>query len=126
MSRTVVALVILALALTFAGVHTHKILAMDQQVSMLCDATESAYQEENWTEVLYQMGEIEKVWNENRFWACMTIETDQIEEIEVSFQQSKIYAGLGAKEDFIGEFTMFRMLLQHLPHHEGFSAEEIL
>ena len=56
----------------------------------------------------------------------MTIKTNEVEEIEISLRQSRAYAELGDKEDFIGEFIMFRMLVEHLPHQEGLSINELL
>lgn len=126
MNRVVIALLLLVLCVGFVGVHTHKIFQLDQEAGEICNRIENAYRQENWNDVEKGLADLEERWQESRFWACLTIETREIEDLEISLRQSKEYARIHAKEQFIGEFSMFRMTLEHLPHQEGFSIEELL
>ncbi len=126
MNRMLVTVCILALCLGFVGLHTYKILGLNDAMEDLCEEVQEDFVVEDWGGIQRGLDRIEKRWNEDRFWACLTIDTEQIETMEISLQQSMEYAKIQAKEDFIGEFTMFRKNLEHLPHQEGFSAEELL
>lgn len=126
MNRIVTAVCIILLLTVFISFHTYKIFALDRDVNEICSEIDKAFDSDDWDSILYHLDELQKRWDDNRFWACLTIETAKIEEIEISLRQSTEYAKLRDKEDFIGEFIMFKMLVRHLPHQEGFSAEELL
>ena len=126
MNRVATGLCILALTAGFIGYHTYQILDLNQDVSGICAEIEQSYDRDDWNDIRGRLDQLQERWNQSRFWACLTIDTAQIEEIEISLRQSMEYADIHAKEDFIGEFIMFRMLVEHLPHQEGFSAEELL
>ena len=126
MNRVIVALCILVLCGTFVGVHTYKILKLNEDTTALCDRTEREFYRRDWEGVKTSLQDIQKRWDQSRFWACLTIDTKEIEEIEISLRQAMKYAKDEEVPDFIGEFTMFRMRLAHLPHQEGFSVEELL
>ena len=126
MNRVVVAICILLLSGAFVGVHTYKILKLNEDTTILCDQAEREFRQRDWNGLEKSLSEIQKRWDKSRFWASLTIDTDEIEEIEISLKQSMEYAKEEEASDFIGEFTMFRMRLSHLPHQEGFSIEELL
>lgn len=126
MSRVITALCILVFTAGFVGFHTYQILDLDKDISAICDRVETQYESEDWDRVRDGLKELESRWNQSRFWACLTVDTAEVEEIEIALQQSMKYAEIHDKEDFIGEFIMFRMQLAHLPHQEGFSIEELL
>lgn len=126
MSRMIVTVCILVLCLGFVGLHTYKILELNDEMEDLCEDVGRAFVIEDWQEINKGLSRIEKRWNKDKFWACLTIDTKQIETIEISLKQSMEYAKIQAKADFIGEFTMFQKNLEHLPHQEGFSIEELL
>lgn len=126
MNRVIVAICILVLCGTFIGVHTYQIFKLNEDTTVLCDLTEQEFYRRDWDGVEKSLQNIQKRWNKSRFWACLTIDTKEIEEIEISLKQSMKYAKEEEIPDFIGEFTMFRMRLSHLPHQEGFSIEELL
>ncbi len=126
MNRVVAAICILVLCGTFIGVHTYQILQLNKDVSSLCDKVEEKFYKEEWESISKELDAIKKRWEKSRFWACMTINTVEIEEIEISLAQAMKYAKEEERTDFIGEFTMFRMKVSHLPHQEGFSIEELL
>ncbi len=126
MNRVITALCILVLAAGFVGFHTYKVLDLDKDISEICDRVEDQFKREDWNGIQEGLRQLDSRWNESRFWSCLTIDTAEIEEIEISLQQSIRYAEIHSKEDFIGEFVMFRMKLGHLPHQEGFSIEELL
>ncbi len=126
MNRVVAAICILVLCGTFVGVHTYQIVKLDKDITALCNEVEEDFEKENWSEISDKLQMLRSRWDRSRFWACLTIDTEEIEEIEISLKQSMEYAAVQAEPDFIGEFTMFRMRLSHIPHQEGFSIEEIL
>ncbi len=126
MNRVVAAICILVLCGAFVGVHTYQIIKLNKDTTVLCNTVESKVHQEDWDGVLEKLKEIQTRWDKSRFWACLTIDTQEIEEIEISLQQSMKYAEEKTKPDFMGEFTFFRMQLAHIPHQEGFSMEELL
>lgn len=126
MNRIAAALCILALTAGFIGFHTLQILNLSRDIDALCGEIQKSYQQEDWADIQSRLDQLQNRWNKSRFWACLTIDTAQIEEIEISLRQTIEYAKLQAKENFIGEFIMFRMLAEHLPHQEGFSPETLL
>lgn len=126
MNRMIVTISILVLCLGFVGLHTYQILELNDDMEDLCEEVREDFTVEDWSGIQKGLDRIEKRWNEDRFWACLTIDTEQIETIEISLKQSMEYAKIQAKPDFIGEFTMFQKSLEHLPHQEGFHIEELL
>ncbi len=126
MNRVVAAICILVLCGAFVGVHTYQIIELSKDTTALCDVVETKFHQEDWDEVLKKLEEIQNRWDKSRFWACLTVDTQEIEDIEISLKQSMKYAQEKAKPDFMGEFTFFRMQLAHIPHQEGFSLEELL
>lgn len=126
MNRLLIALSLLLLAGGFVAFHTHEVLALNRDIEEICNRVEDDFSREDWAAVNRDTQQLQERWDKSRFWASLTIETDQIEEIEISLRQSARYAELKAKPDFIGEFIMFRMLTEHLPHQEGFDIKELL
>ncbi len=126
MNRVIAAICIFVLCGAFVSVHTYQILKLNKDTSALCDEVETHFEQEKWESVSKGLKRIQDRWDKSRFWACLTIDTQEIEEIEISLEQAMKYAKEEEKPDFIGEFTMFRMRLGHLPHQEGFSIEELL
>lgn len=126
MNRMIATLCILVLVVSFVTLHTIKIMKLDREVNDLCGRVDDAFTHEDWETIKSCMADLEKRWNQSRLWASLTIDTAKIEEIEISMRQCSRYAEIQAKEDFIGEFIMFQMLIDHLPHQEGFSVEELL
>lgn len=126
MNRMIAALCIFLLAVGFVGFHTYEVLALNEDITQLCDRVEADFAREDWDAVIQNTQALQDRWKKSRFWASLTIDTAQIEEIEISLRQSIKYAELQAKPDFMGEFIMFRMLTEHLPHQEGFDMKELL
>ena len=126
MNRLLIALCLFVLAGGFVAFHTHEVLALSQDLEEICSRVEDAYRRDDWESVRDNTQQLQERWDKSRFWASLTIETNQIEEIEISLKQSAAYAELQAKPDFIGEFIMFQTLSQHLPHQEGFDIKELL
>lgn len=126
MNRLVVALCLFLLAGGFVAFHTYEVLALSRDLDSICTQVEEQFQEEDWQGVEENLQALQDRWEQSRFWASLTIDTDSIEEIEISLEQSTSYAKLQAKPDFMGEFIMFRRLTEHLPHQEGFDIKELL
>lgn len=121
-----VSLALLLIITSFIGIHARVIRNMSEEISASCAEAEALAHNEGWSDVLGELYEIRRIWDKHRMWASLTISTKDIEQLEISLTQSIKYAELGEKSDFMGEFTMFSMLVRHLPHQEGFHIEEIL
>ena len=126
MNRVICALCIIVLMVGFVGFHTYNILNLNRDIAEICDRVEKKFDENDWAGIQKELMNLQGRWDKSRFWASLTIDTAEIEEIEISLCQSMAYAEICAEADFIGEFIMFKMKLGHLPHQEGFSVEELL
>ncbi len=124
MSRLIAVVVIFVLTAGFIGYHSYEIITLKNDVEQICDNVYNGFEEENWDRVEKGMEELNNRWDESRFWASLTIDTEQIEQIEISMKQSQEYIKLKDAQDFAGEFVMLKMLIDHLPHQEGLSVEE--
>ncbi len=122
----IVAIVLLVILCVFVGVHSYIMINMARDIGEICNRVNSLADAENWTAVSGELDKIQEIWEKKRIWTSLTIETSNIEQIEIALRQSEAYARLGEKSDFVGEFTMFTMLVNHIPHQEGFHIEEIL
>ena len=126
MNRMMTALIIFLLAGGFVAFHTHEVLALSKDLEEICTRIEDDFAIEDWDSICEETQELRRRWEESRFWASLTIDTNEIEEIEISLSQSEKYADLKEPADFMGEFIMFKMLTEHLPHQEGFDIKELL
>ena len=126
MNRVIIAICILALMVGFIGFHTHEVLALNKDVDKICKNIETGFKDKDWKKVRANLDRLDDRWEDSRFWSCLTISTDEIEEIEISLEQCEKYAEIEAADNFIGEFMMLKLKMEHLPHHEGFSIEELL
>lgn len=126
MKKFITALILLAVILIFGGIHTWKISTLTTKIDALNSEISAALQNEDWKTAVSLLQEVKQNWDKNRLWVSVTIPTTEIEELEISLKQSLEYAALEDSSGFVGEFIMFRHLLEHLPHHEGFDIGEIL
>ena len=107
-------------------IHSVVMLNFGREVRTLADTIKESAQADEWERVEKDMKKFEKLWEDKRFWASITLKTPLIEEIDISIEQSIVYARNKAKPDFLGEFIMLKQLIEHIPHQEGFHIEEIL
>ena len=126
MKKFVVSFIVFFILLSLIIVHSVSMLRLGEKIDKLCNRAEELATAEKWEDAEKTLKEIRKKWEEKSIWTSLTIETNELEQIEVSLRQSEKYAKLRDKEKFIGEFTMFSTLVEHIPHHEGFHIEEIL
>ncbi|MBQ9756950.1 MAG: DUF4363 family protein [Clostridia bacterium] len=126
MKALVLSIVILLIIFVFIGIHSYIMFTLAESINALCEETLTLASSDRWDSVIENIDRIQKQWDKKRVWASLTISTKNIEEIEISLKQSRAFATLQEKPDFFGEFIMFTMLLDHIPHQEGFSIEEIL
>lgn len=126
MKAFIVALCIFLAIITFITIHSVIMFDLTDEISKNCESVTNLAHSEKWDEVVKGIDSIQSIWNKRRIWAALTISTEEIEQIEISLNQSRIFAELNQKADFFGEFTMFTMLLEHIPHQEGFHIAEIL
>ncbi len=121
----IVGIVFLVIAL-ITGFHMYKIMTFSAHILSHTEDVNKAIEQENWQEIDNKLKEIRDIWNKNRFWACLTLSTHQVDEIDISLEQSIEYSKIKAKDGFVGEFKMFCMLIEHLPKQECMSTEELL
>ncbi|MBO4941173.1 MAG: DUF4363 family protein [Clostridia bacterium] len=126
MRALIVAITIFLVICIFIGIHSYIMINLTNRISPICQETIRFANADQWDKVIENIDQIQNTWDKKRLWASLTISTKNIEEIEISLKQSRAFAVLHAKSDFMGEFIMFSMLLDHIPHQEGFGIEEIL
>lgn len=126
MRAFVISIIILVILSIFIGVHSYVMLNLAENINSKCEHVKTLVKDDSWNDVSNTLGEIQQVWNSRRMWASLTISTNEIEQIEISLHQSMALAELHEKSDFMSEFIMFSMLIDHIPHQEGFHIEEIL
>lgn len=126
MKKFIIALVIFFVLTAFIVTHSALMYRFGEDSKRICEKIEKNAREDKWAEAKVGLAELDKLWEKRRFWASLTIRTNVIEEIDTSIEQSKAYAGIKQKPDFLGEFIMLRLLLEHIPHQEGLHIEEIL
>ena len=126
MKKLIIVLCLVVFIAVLITAHAVSIQKLYRDIDGITASIEEVFSQQNWDGVKQGLEQAEKRWKESKIWASLTIDTDTIEEIEISLEQSKRYAELQDREDFIGEFVMFKMLVAHLPHREGISLEELL
>ena len=126
MKKFVTLCIFLAALLVLIIVHSVSMINLGKSIGNLSEKVIENAEKEKWENVIADMNEINRLWEEKSIWTALTIKTNELEEIEISFKQSCKYAELTEKEMFLGEFIMFSELVKHIPHHEGFHIEELL
>ncbi len=126
MRALIIAVSFLILIVIFIAVHSLLMFNLANSVGEACDAAVAFAENEKWDEVMTELEKIQQFWEKRRIWAALTISTEEIEQIEISLSQSKVFAAHRQKTDFLGEFAMFTLLMDHIPHQEGFRLAEIL
>ena len=126
MKRFIGSCITFAVILALIIIHSVSMVRMGNKIRDLSDKTEKCVLMDDWDSAQKYLSEIKDEWDRKSIWTALTIKTDDIEQIEISLSQSEKYAKLKAKEQFIGEFTMFSRLAEHIPHQEGFHIEELL
>ena len=126
MKRFIGSCITFAVILALIIFHSVSMVRMGNKIRDLSDKTEECVLNDDWEGASAYLSEIKDEWDRKSIWTALTIKTDDIEQIEISLSQSEKYAKLKAKEQFIGEFTMFSRLAEHIPHQEGFHIEELL
>lgn len=126
MKKFILSCVGFAVILTLIIIHSISMKNMGEEIKELSRKAETCVYDEDWQEAKLYIEEIQNCWDKKSIWTALTIKTDEIEQIEISLKQSEKYLKLKDKGKFIGEFTMFSALVEHIPHQEGFHIEEIL
>lgn len=126
MKNIVTVCIIFVVLVTISCIHVKETLSVSGEILQRGEIIEEAFYAENWEEIDFQLSKIKEKWMDNRLWACLTLSTKQIDEIEISLEQCIEYAYLREKPDFIGEFKMFSMMVEHLPKQETVTIEELL
>ena len=126
MKKFIISIILFFVLTAFIITHSVVMLNFGKEAKALSDTIKKSAQADNWEKVEKDMEKFEKLWGNKRFWASITLKTPLIEEIDISMEQSIVYAKNKAKPDFLGEFIMLGKLIEHIPHQEGFHIEEIL
>ena len=117
---------ILIVMCAFIGVHGYIMNKMGASLSEKSILIKNFALKDDWENTRKLLDEVDQEWKKYSTWASLTISTEDIEQLEISLEQAKTFAVLEEKSDFLGEFIIFSMLLDHIPHREGFHIEEIL
>lgn len=126
MKRIIIAILSLIVAAVLSGFHSYNIIKLNNAFQASAKTIESAFNKNEWDTINAEIKIIEQNWEDKKLWVCLTIPTKQIDEIDVSIGQSIEYAKLSASPDFIGEFKLLCMKMEHLPKQEVISLEELL
>lgn len=126
MKKFIAVLIGLGLIICFIIIHSLVIVKLTKDIDQLADSVYTKVMDNNWREAEYDINEIEEKWNSRRLWTNLTIDTNKIEEIEISLRQSQKFIAEQEKADFIDKFTMFSNLIDQLPNQEGLSIENLL
>lgn len=126
MKRIIIAILSLIVAAVLSGFHSYNIIKLNNAFQASAKTIESAFNKNEWDTINAEIKIIEQNWENKKLWVCLTIPTKQIDEIDVSIGQSIEYAKLNASPDFIGEFRLLCMKMEHLPKQEVISLEELL
>ena len=110
----------------FIGVHGYLMNKMGTSLSEKNAQIKNFAIQNDWESARLLLEDVGQEWGKYRTWVSLTLSTKEVEELEISLQQAKTFAVLESKSDFFGEFIMFSMLLDHIPHREGFHMDEIL
>ncbi len=121
-----VAILILVIICILIGSHSYIMTHMGKSIAEINKKIEKAAHNEEWKAVSALLNEAQEEWDRHSFWASLTISTEDIEQLEIALNQAKTFAQIEQKADFFGEFVMFSMLVEHIPHREGFHIEEVL
>ena len=126
MKRIILCIIMFLIVLTLICFHMYKADLINKTVSDISQRVYENYYNENWQEVEKDVESLVNIWKENRLWTSSVMSTDKVDEIEISIEQSYMYSKIRSKENFIGEFRMFCMLIEHIKKQEEFSIYELL
>lgn len=126
MKRVIITIVMLALAVGFIVYHNFKVSRLDDEVNNVYGTVIEAFENEDFDTIIRELEELKGEWEDAQTWIGMTIDTDQLEEIDISLKQSIEYAKINAKEDFIGEYVMFNQCIKHLTYYERITPESLM
>lgn len=126
MNRVIISSVIVALAASLIIFHFQKVNTLDKTVDSSYDTIMEAYHNDDYDKITDELNKLKQSWDDVQTWVGMTIDSAELEEIEISLQQCIHYAEIKDKEDFIGEFVLFNLLIKHLPFFEKMDLESLL
>lgn len=126
MNRVIISSVIVALAASLIFFHFQKVNTLDKTVDSSYDTIMEAYHNDDYDKITDELNKLKQSWDDVQTWVGMTIDSAELEEIEISLQQCIHYAEIKDKEDFIGEFVLFNLLIKHLPFFEKMDLESLL
>ncbi len=126
MKRVIITIVMMALAVGFIVYHNFKVSDLDDEVNNVYGTVIDAFENDDFDTIISELEELKGKWEDAQTWIGMTIDTDQLEEIDISLKQSIEYAKISAKEDFIGEYVMFNQCIKHLTYYERITPESLM
>ncbi len=126
MKAFIISCALLAAICIFVGVHSVAMINMSENIINECNTVIRLAEDDSWNEALTKIDHIKVELEKKRIWSAMTVSAKNIEEIETSLNRSRAFAELHQKPDFLGEFVLFRGLIQRIPAREGLKIEEIL
>ncbi len=126
MKRVIITVIMLALAVGFIVYHNTVVSRLDERIDRTYETVIGAFEKEDFEKITAELESLQKEWDDAQSWIGMTLDTDMLEEIDISLKQSIEYSKIAAKEDFIGEFVMFNQCVKHLTYYERLSVESLM
>ena len=87
MNRVIISSVIVVLAASLIFFHFQKVNTLDKTVDSSYDTIMEAYHNDDYDKITDELNKIKQSWDEVQTWVGMTIDSAELEEIEISLQQ---------------------------------------
>ena len=126
MKRVIIKILMMALAVGFIVYHNFKVSELDDKVNDVYDTIIDAFENDDFGIIVSELEGLREKWDDAQTWIGMTMDTNELEEIDISLKQSIEYAKIESKEDFIGEFIMFNQCIKHLTYYERITPESLM
>ena len=126
MRKLIIVLIIFSILTAFVITHSIVMYRFGKDAERICEKIEKSVLSDDWENARYNLDKLDELWKKRHFWASLTIRTNLLEDIDISMSQSKILAKIEEKPTFLSEFMTLKKFLEHIPHQEGLSIEEIL
>lgn len=125
MKRVIITVIMLFVALSFIFIHRGKVNKLSRDVDSSYDYVMTAVYNDDFSLIKQELEKLKSSWKDVEAWVSMTVDSDILEDIEISLDQCLEYTNHEDKEDFIGEYIMCTHLLKHLPYFENITFKSL-
>ena len=88
MKRVIITLAMLVLAIGLIVFHNFKVSDLDERVGRVYDTVTEAFERDDYETIVRELESLKEEWDDAQTWIGMTIDTDELEEIDISLKQS--------------------------------------